>query len=378
MQFIAKINQGEKKMKQPIDQVKETLKEVFQIEANVEHIEPYKMGKYWCDTLQESAVKLETKPEYTYPLLELRKMDTESEFDLFSKMMKNQQDRKADNVGEKEIMNYIKIFHDNLPGATHRYEPRHWDGGISYVTSSSLSYLRYIFGTNVSREGEILIDDSGMIRTDCFFNNGFFGNKHNEYNIKPNNFKAMMIVNALRFWIQGYFFHPAKPQEKWILVGDSCHTVSYAKSKQYTDMLHGTYYDQNAGKLPRYLINTIKAMNPTSFSDMSGYVRFQLNTDDEEFIIYQVDEQDPLQKDRPLYGFITIPATFISRDLTEQAKKEIFFNRLKAFKLIADFLMGILTPPLPEEFKLLQQGNEELQNLINDYLAPKYGGINHE
>ncbi|MFP9075710.1 hypothetical protein, partial [Enterococcus faecalis] len=75
-------------------------------------------------------------------------MDTESEFDLFSKMMKNQQDRKADNVGEKEIMNYIKIFHDNLPGATHRYEPRHWDGGISYVTSSSLSYLRYIFGTN--------------------------------------------------------------------------------------------------------------------------------------------------------------------------------------------------------------------------------------
>lgn len=378
MQFIAKINQGEKKMKQPIDQVRETLKEVFRVEASIEHIEPYKMGKYWCDTLQESAVKLETKPEYTYPLLELRKMDTESEFDLFSDIIKYQRDRKADTAGEEEINQYMRTFYHDLPGITRKQGSKNWDKGMIYVSSSSLSYIRYCFGTEEDYGAEILIDSSGMLLTDTFFNNAFFGNKHNDYNIKPNNFKAMMIINAMRFWIQGYFYHPRNQQINWISVRNDSHMVSNKKKSAYKNLLHEVYYDQSAGKLPRDLIKAIKALNPISLSDIDGYVRFQLNPTDEEFIIYQVDEQDPLQKDRPLYGFITIPATFISEDLTEQAKKEILFNRLKAFKLIADFLMGILTTPLPEEFKLLKQGNEELQNLINDYLAPKYGGINRE
>lgn len=235
------------------DQVKETIKEVFRVEANVSQIEPEKLANYWYDSLDKSVDKLLLSPKFTYPLDVLGNYSSTEQYEKFKDMMKRQNDRAADKVGEKEMKNYLKKFYDELPGATRRGELMNWDNGFIYVTNVSLSHLRFIFNRGYC-ESEIIIDKCGIIRTDEFFRNDFFGELENDFNVKPNNFKALMLIHAMRYWVQGFFYHAREYQRNWIDNEDSLRIADRAKIKSQEELLRETYFNTEFGKLPRDLI----------------------------------------------------------------------------------------------------------------------------
>lgn len=356
---------------------RQVIAELFDYPAIMDQVQ-IDVSKAWRESVKSAGFTLRmAEDDNFYPLQAMIERSTHNYLDRYGSEAWDENDSWFDRDLTEHLDQYFDYWSDEL-GSSDR---RDIHGGVGVVTSSDLHHFEYGWtnrGTSQTTM-EMRFKVYGQLSTSDMLGAGSakpVWDPDNRFNEMPNTYKALMITEAMHFWTYGAF-----------LVGSQRNSFDLYPSKvivpiqQRQDLVKkmGGLVDPNKDKLPRNLLKAIKALNPVSLSDMNGCVSFRLDESDQTYYIYDTGREDEIQS-RSCYSFFVLPATFIDRSVSTEHMKNIFMRRLKAWKIIADFMMNmVVVPATPEEIELEKQ-QEKLEAIIAEYLTPKYsiGGMENE
>lgn len=342
------------------------LQEVFAGEADKD-IRQF-MSNAWANGLKNTPKFIEKDLSYTAPLGILHGQekywsDTKERFE-------QGHDRSID----AELREISKGWYKEMNGKSSGYAS--FCGGTNQVTPGNLSGVTWRFND----EHDSLDFEArpyANLSLDMWANGrDSITRQLSPFNLAPNGYKALVLVQAMRFWCHGLFDQGSQRGSMMKMTNNEYRKfTSTETAKRRISKMRDSFIRSDMEKLPRNLVSAIKSLNPTGLLDATGFLLFQLSSSDYTYMIYQVEDKDDFQQDRPKYSFAVVEPTFVHGDWKEEDYFQLFIGRLKAFKLIADFLMGGVVEGTMPEILEMEENQKIFEAMFEEYLRPKYDTI---